>query len=59
MELDFWELFWTTGMPEAWLLSRETGGAPLPGDAQGLASPQLTPTAAPAGEVPGSMKNIY
>lgn len=29
MSIDFWNLFWTTGMPEAWLMSRN-GEKPAP-----------------------------
>ena len=31
--MDYWNLFWTTGMPEAWLMSR-TGERPALGGAE-------------------------
>lgn len=27
MNTAYWDLFWTTGMPEAWLMSRDQAGA--------------------------------
>jgi len=30
MNAELWNLFWTTGMPEAWLMSRD-GARPQPG----------------------------
>ena len=63
METAFWDLFWNTGMPEAWLMSRDMGAVPLSGGdqgaGQGLLSTQITPSAAPMSEIPGSPKNIY
>lgn len=63
MDTTYWDLFWKTGMPEVWLMSRDSRAAPLTGGvqgaAQGLASPQVTPSAAPVSDVPGSLKNIY
>ena len=32
MDQSFWNLFWTTGMPEAWLMSRDRRGGPQAGD---------------------------
>ena len=26
MNTSYWNLFWTTGMPEAWLMSRDDAG---------------------------------
>ena len=63
MDVNFWNLFWTTGLPEAWLMSRDAGAPPLSGESQGagqgLTSPQITPSAAPVSNVPGNPKNIY
>ncbi len=28
MNTAYWDLFWTTGLPEAWLMSRDREGAP-------------------------------
>ena len=30
MNREYWKLFWTTGMPEAWLMSRDGEETPLP-----------------------------
>lgn len=29
---DYWELFWASGMPEAWMLSRTLEGSLLPAE---------------------------
>ncbi len=45
MDTTFWNLFWTTGMPEAWLMSRNGKGPvqadtkPEPGSRQELSGP--------------------
>jgi len=45
MNAAFWNLFWTTGMPEAWLMSRNGKGPvqadtkPEPGSRQELSGP--------------------
>ena len=36
MNREYWKLFWTTGMPEAWLMSRDGETMPPSGAAQGL-----------------------
>ena len=64
MDTSYWNLFWTTGMPEAWLMSRdEAGSALLPGvdqrTVQGMLGSLSTPSAAPMGGVPGNPKNLY
>jgi len=35
MNREYWKLFWTTGMPEAWLMSRDGEAMPPSGAAQG------------------------
>lgn len=61
--MDYWGLFWTTGMPEAWLMSRDREGlAPSEtdqGGGQGLLSPLAGLTTPPPGNVPGSPGNLY
>lgn len=44
MDETLWELFWTTGLPEAYALAKEAGGhtASLPGTGTGGASPSPT-----------------
>ena len=45
MDTTFWNLFWTTGMPEAWLMSRDgerlgrVDPESQPGDGRGLFGP--------------------
>ena len=52
MDADYWNLFWMTGMPQAWMLSRgcaetappagrdEQGDGPGPAARQGWAEPE-------------------
>ncbi|MDE6588769.1 MAG: hypothetical protein K2K53_00180 [Oscillospiraceae bacterium] len=63
MNREYWKLFWTTGMPEAWLMSRD-GEIPSPaGPDQGFGQGMLGPLAgAPfplTGNMPGSPGNPY
>ena len=62
MDTTFWNLFWTTGMPEAWLMSRN-GEGPMPstplGGGQGLSGPLADFPASLISNVPGSPKNLY
>lgn len=45
MDTTYWNLFWTTGMPEAWLMSRsgegprQDGPEPRPGGGRGPFGP--------------------
>lgn len=59
----YWDLFWRTGMPEAWLMGRDTGYDPPPGAAQGteqgLGSALTTPASAPVSVIPGNLGNLY
>lgn len=58
----YWDLFWKTGMPEAWLMGRDTGYIPPPGAAQAGQGPDsslTTPTAAPVSVIPGNPGNLY
>lgn len=63
MDTRFWDLFWTTGMPEAWLMSRgreaEARPGPEPGSGQGAPGPLVGFTYPLAGNVPGSPGNLY
>lgn len=61
MDRAYWDLFWTTGMPEAWLMSRDREAAAPPvakqGGIQETGGPDvLSPL---PGGVPGSLKNLY
>lgn len=60
MNSDYWNLFWTTGMPEAWLMSRDRERLPASGanqnGMQGLFGPD-GPSPVP-GHIPGSPKNL-
>ena len=63
MDKRYWDLFWTTGMPEAWLMSRDGALLPPPGEDQravlGMSGPLTAPSAAPISGVPGNPKNLY
>ena len=61
MDANYWDLFWTTGMPEAWLMSRNgaeprqtgsRGGEMLSGPLAGF-RPRLS------GNVPGGPEQLY
>lgn len=60
MSVDFWNLFWTTGMPEAWLMSRD-GEEPAPKGAGGEAGPDgpLAPPVNRTSSVPGGPERLY
>ncbi len=62
MDANYWDLFWTTGMPEAWLMSRDGPGPRQSGSSKGgempsgpLAGfqPRLSST------VPGGPEQLY
>ena len=59
----YWDLFWKTGMPEAWLMGRDTEYVPpsgtVRGAGQGLDSPLTTAAAAPVSVIPGNPGNFY
>lgn len=63
MDTRFWNLFWTTGMPEAWLMSRGGEGPVLPGPelamGQKLSGQQSGTPYPPVGGVPGNPNNLY
>ena len=63
MDASYWNLFWRTGMPEAWLMGRDMGAIPPPdverGAAPGLDSPLIAPTAVPMSGIPGNPGNLY
>lgn len=61
MSVDFWDLFWTTGMPEAWLMSRGEKSPVLPGLEPGrkLSGPPNGSPYPPVGGVPGNPNNLY
>lgn len=63
MSTMFWNLFWTTGMPEAWLMSRgreaEARPGPESGSGQGMPAPLIGFPYPLAGNVPGSPGNLY
>ena len=63
MDTRFWDLFWTTGMPEAWLMSRG-GESPVPPGpelelGQRLPGPLNGAPYPPVGGVPGNPSNLY
>lgn len=62
MSVDFWDLFWITGMPEAWLMSRDREIPIQPGMEQGGIQ-GLSGTAPfsgqPLGGVPGNSERLY
>ena len=49
MDTAYWNLFWTTGMPEAWLMSRDQSAA-----IQSAAAQSATPPAADGEETPAA-----
>lgn len=60
MSTDFWNLFWTTGMPEAWLMSRD-GERPDP-DRPEREAEANGPLASPVNRtssVPGGPERLY
>lgn len=60
----YWDLFWTTGMPQAWLMSREREGrmdAPPSLDntwRQGLSAPPVDFQLSMMDGIPGGPKGI-
>lgn len=63
MNTAYWDLFWITGMPEAWLMSRDQGMSPwsgaVQGGGQGAPGPLAgSPSPLPS-SVPGSPRNLY
>ena len=63
MNTELWNLFWTTGMPEAWLMSRGGEGLDSPGPEPGLGrrlpDPLNGPPYPPVGGIPGNPNNLY
>ncbi len=63
MNREYWKLFWTTGMPEAWLMSRDGETMPPSGAAQGGGAGAAGPLAGfpvpVSANVPGSPGNLY
>ena len=63
MDTAYSNLFWTTGMPEAWLMSREGNAVPpsgaLQGGGQGLPGLWADSPAPLMNSVPGSLRNLY
>ena len=63
MDTRFWGRFWTTGMPEAWLMSRDEEGPASLGPevelGQRLPGPPVGPPYPPVGGVPGNPGNLY
>lgn len=63
MSREYWKLFWTTGMPEAWLMSRDGEETPpLEADQdgiQGLTSPLADSPYPVSSSIPGNRRNIY
>ena len=63
MDTAYWNLFWTTGMPEAWLMSRDGTAIPpsevLQGGGQGFPGPWADAPAPLRNSVPGNLRNLY
>ena len=64
MNTSYWNLFWTTGMPEAWLMSRDVRGPLQPSDNVPLAERELLsgPLAGPqlrSDNSPGGPMGLY
>lgn len=63
MDKAYWDLFWSTGMPEAWLMSRDREVPPMSGavqgGVQGLTSPLVDLPSPVTSDVPGSPRNLY
>ena len=63
MDAAYWNLFWSTGMPEAWLMSRDgTDAVPLgmvQGGGQVITGPLSGSSLPPVGYPPGNAKNLY
>lgn len=57
MDTAYWNLFWTTGMPEAWLMSRGWAGTPRPetGSAGERPESSAQPEADPRFDQPGGI----
>lgn len=59
MSIDFWNLFWTTGMPEAWLMSRNgVESAPDRPETTGGTGPLAFPPGH-LGIAPGGPERMY
>ena len=65
MDARFWDLFWTTGMPEAWLMSRDgkvPGHGPFgvdPDNGPELFGPLAELRSNLPGEKPGGPRGLY
>lgn len=65
MDKTYWDLFWRTGMPEAWLMSRGGEGphqaAPesRPGDVLGLFGPLASAQSRMSDNSPGGPEKLY
>ena len=63
MNRDYLNLFWTTGMPEAWLMSRDRKGFAPAGaalrDGQVLSSPLAGFQPRLSDKLPGGPQNLY
>ncbi len=63
MDTAYWNLFWTTGMPEAWLMSRDGKAIPPSGavqqGGQGLPGPWADSPTPLMNGIPGSPRNLY
>ncbi len=65
MNLRFWDLFWTTGMPEAWLMSRNeekahrAGAEVRPADGRDLYGPLTGFQSRMSENSPGGPEGLY
>ncbi len=55
----FWDLFWTTGMPEAWLMSRGPDVSDRPAGLEEVSGPLAPPRPSRSGNVPGGPERLY
>lgn len=58
MDTGYWQLFWTTGMPEAWLMSR-SGERPAPSRAQPEGEAQTDGRTGRPEAVPGGLVGFH
>lgn len=59
MREQYWGLFWSTGMPEAWLMSRGPMGTPEITAGQGAEGRPAGFQPSPLGNLPGGPRGSY
>lgn len=59
MDATYWNLFWTTGMPEAWMMSRGPTHPAESAKLEELSSPMLGAQPNLSSNVPGGPEWLY